>query len=241
MDEESDITKDVRQGSGDGKSGTEKVKEAGKKVKDTGKKLKNTAKKAKAGGKGAKFLLKILSSPVTWWIIVAIIIILLIIGAASFFLTMPGMMLDKITEFTKKAFGDFLAFFNGGTVSEHVSMEDQVELAQYLEDLGYDIDGYGFGHAVRDENDDITEIYYDEKTVDYLKQYLVANDATYTKTGFSVAGFFTSEWMNFSNYFGVSSKSQWSEGMLVFEEHNWNMEINKENKTLTVTSSIWWR
>ena len=97
----------------------------------------NTARKAKK----AKALLA--SGPVIFWGTVIIVAIIVIIGIIMFLVTMPGMVMDKL----KAIFGevsDYIAVFFGADMDKQkVKDSDIFQALDYLEDMGYDLKGYG--------------------------------------------------------------------------------------------------
>ena len=140
----------------------------------------------------------ILSHLVPILIVIAIILfIIILIGQFAFLTTMPGMILEKIKEFGRSVWGDFVGFFTGDTVTASVSKEDVVELAQYIQNMGYDIESCGFGKTVYKEadEDDLSTTKQLEKigeSVDgkeYLKAYIASNESTYVLSSFSLNGF----------------------------------------------------
>ncbi len=126
-----------------------------------------------------------------------ILLIIILVGQFAFFTTMPGMMLEKIKKFALSVWGEFTGFFTGDTISTSVSKEDVVSLAQYLQNMGYDINSCGLGIAqyedVTDENKDKTrQLKSIGPTADgreYLKTYLAANEASYVLSTWSLKGF----------------------------------------------------
>lgn len=128
--------------------------------------------------KVAKNLFKLLRRiplPITITIVGIILFILLAIGVLGFFLTMPGMVNDKVVELSSKFWNPLQQIFLGNWVN--IKEEDEIELANYLENMGYDLYGYGFGKVKRDEeSNEITEV--ESK---YLLGYLMGDYTTYAE------------------------------------------------------------
>lgn len=126
-------------------------------------------------GKNLFKIIRKIPLPVTITVVAVIILIILIIGVLGFFLTMPGMVQDKIVELSSKFWNPIQQIFIGNWVN--IKEEDEIKLANYLENMGYDLYGYGFGKVKRDENtNEITEV--ESK---YLLGYLMGDYTTYAE------------------------------------------------------------
>lgn len=208
--------------------------EKGKKSGGAGQKAANTAKKAK---KASKFLAKFKNFSfvvkflfVFWWIVLAIVIIFLLIGAIQFFTTMPGMMIDKITEVTSGLWADIKGFFEGSRA--YIKEEDQVELANYLQNMGYDLYGYGFGSPTEiGEGGEVAKI-----NNKYLFSYLLADYNTYEK---DVGGLQRSFMQGWKNFWGLENEPY--TGMLRFEDTGMfdGVEITTSREQKTLTIKVW--
>ena len=219
-----------------------------------------------AGGKAtgtaqkARKLAKILKSLKTFgllgtifvWVIIAIVVILIIIGLLGFFLEMPSLMGDKLAEIKNNVFGTIGSFLDGNKA--YITEDDQLELAQYLENMGYPPYEFGFGELKEREEDGEISQAIDSK---YLNAYLLADYNTYTvyspvKSGISAFLHGAGEF-----FFGNPVTTPEDEGtkdahfgMLHFEKYNdtswdigdiWtdNIDIDVQNKTLTLSASDW--
>ena len=142
------------------KSVTERGQEAydkAKQARDTVKKVqdaKKAADAAKAGkaaaqaGKAAAHGSKILTAlgpalPYIGIALLIILIILLLIGIIVFLVTMPGMVMDKLKAMFKEL-GNKVAAFFGADTTQQIEEEEVFEILDYLQDMGYDLKGYGF-------------------------------------------------------------------------------------------------
>lgn len=115
--------------SGSNKSGADKVQGA----KNAVNKSKNVLNKMK----GVKSLAPLVSVISTIGII--LLVLFLIIGFIGFFVTLPGLAIDKFLEACQ-------GFWRWFIRDDSIQVEDSqiVDLAQYINDLGYDLEGYGF-------------------------------------------------------------------------------------------------
>ncbi|MCI8965102.1 MAG: hypothetical protein HFJ43_01905 [Clostridia bacterium] len=113
-------------------------------------------------------------------ILIIIIIIIILIGVFGFLTAIPSMTLEKLKELVMGIWDNVQGYFIG---IDHaaVNEEDVIEVAQYLYDMGYDLEGCGFVEDVEFEEDDngnstgtITGI-----KSSYLTAYLAAENRTY--------------------------------------------------------------
>ena len=162
------------------KSVTERGQEAydkAKQAKDTVKKVqdaKKAADAAKAGkaaanaGKAAAHGSKILTAlgpalPYIGIALLIILIIILLIGIIVFLVTMPGMVMEKLKAMFQELGSKVAAFF-GGDTTEQIKDEEVYEILDYLQDMGYDLKGYGFLTEFMTDSD--MQTYSSEKGVD---------------------------------------------------------------------------
>lgn len=91
--------------------------------------------------------------------------------------------MEKIQNFLN----DASEFIFGDQTQDHAIVIDEqmkIDLANYIDDMGYDLVGYGFlGEVERDENNNIEEIKSADDSVDYLYAYILANERTYALQG----------------------------------------------------------
>lgn len=235
-------------------------KKAGKKAAKAAKKAGKAAKNAGKVAKGIPSLLAFFATPVGWvvlGIILVIIIIFLVIGIIGFFATAPGIMMEKIANFFKDAIKEIYRDPRESMEIE-VSEEAKVDLANYIQELGYDLIGYGFADSEnieKDEDGKVTKVNTSSNN-DYLYAYILSNERIYTLHGENdnlggevlnviktifVPGYFWKETVNAFLGGNVSDKAK--EGMI---EIDWDsadqkaddvfdtVELNRDDKTLII-------
>ncbi len=118
----------------------ELAKEGTKKVAEKAATQAATNAAASTAGAGAAAA----SAVVLFWVAVVIVCIIIIVGLIMFFLTVPGMLSGKLGEFFAN-FGKRIAtFFGFNDTTNDFKNEDMYEILDYLEEMGYDLKGYGF-------------------------------------------------------------------------------------------------
>ena len=127
-------------------------------------KMSKEATKKMATSSALKSLLPILS-----WVIVIILIIIIIIGIVMFFITMPGMVMDKLKELSGKMANIIAAYFGGDTTT-FVNKQQIYDVLDYLEEMGYDLKGYGFLTDYVGENKVDFERHEEELMCKYAKE-----------------------------------------------------------------------
>lgn len=195
-------------------------------------------------------------------VIIVVILIILIIGFIGFFLEMPGLLNDKISEIASSVLSEFQRWF-GGDNSVYISDESQLELAQYLENMGYPPYEYGFGQY-QDENGNYvtTTTAEDDATLEidskYLSAYLLADYNTYKpreKWHARISNFFRNLGRGITKFFGAevdrdSGDQEVHFGMLNFDNsllngEDWyaflnDIEVDMQSKTLTFKTVDHW-
>ena len=165
--------------------------------------------KAKVGGKKIiNWILKhkefIMSHlPAIGIALLVIVGIIFIVGLISFFANMPGMVFSQMIEtckgFWKRAWSNQVEFITGDATTVRIDSDDTKELAQYLENMGYSIEGYGFGDVHYSQNDPnsngktkqidkVTPITGPDGKRNYLQAYLAANESSYQLADYSLWG-----------------------------------------------------
>ena len=125
-------------------------------------------------------------------ILIVILVIIVVIGIIGFFTVMPGMILGKLKKFGLR----ILEGLKGATTgnSKIVTQEELKGVAQYIQNLGYDIQSYGFADVkykkptkkdLEDNkvstNKEISKIVPVNRDLanDYLSAYITADAQTY--------------------------------------------------------------
>ena len=139
------------------KGGEEIKKQASKRIK------KEVTKKAatSAASSAASASLMASLSYVLFWVALVILIIFVIIGLIMFFVTMPGMVMEKLKALFEEV-GKFLAAFFGADTTQFVEDEDIFATLDYLEQMGWDIKAEGFLTDYYDDEADFPSGYNDD-------------------------------------------------------------------------------
>ena len=162
-------------------------------------KAKEVAKEAIKKGAAKHSLLAALA-PILMGVFVFIVILIIIIGIAMFFVAMPGMVMEQLKALGKKV-GDAFARFFGEDQTLNVENEQIYDTLDYLEQMGYDLKGYGFLTDYVSNTDQIDEEAPDDNGVnldedvgvlrdnddkiitaksDFIYTYLVSDNYLYT-------------------------------------------------------------
>ena len=162
-------------------------------------KAKEVAKEAIKKGAAKHSLLAALA-PILMGVFVFIVILIIIIGIAMFFVAMPGMVMEQLKALGKKI-GDAFARFFGEDQTLNVENEQIYDTLDYLEQMGYDLKGYGFLTDYVSNTDQIDEEAPDDNGVnldedvgvlrdnddkiitaksDFIYTYLVSDNYLYT-------------------------------------------------------------
>ena len=90
---------------------------------------------------------KLLMNPIIFWGVIIILAIIILIGYISYFTSIPGQILGKI--------GTWLSSL--GKIGQDgiitANKEEIINLCTYLEEMGYDVEGYGFVQSINREGD----------------------------------------------------------------------------------------
>ena len=182
-------------------NGGNEEKQARDNVKATANKVKNSAqnkaKKVLQNKKVRAFILAHL--PLIIGIVIAIILIIFLMGIIMLLITMPGLILGKLDEMAGNIWGNFSGYFTGDSTTAKVSKQEVLDLAQYMENMGYDIQTYGLGEVtykddgkgLNNRNGKTREIEKIGETVDgknYLQAYIAADENTYVLAQYNVFG-----------------------------------------------------
>lgn len=187
--------------------------------------------------KNVKRIKKITGLITKFPIIIQVLIILLIFlicwGLIGFFTTLPGTYIENIKEFGQKFWNGLIRYYSDSIVTDSVTEQDQIELAQRLQDMGYDVVGYGFADASyeydNEENADSIDGITNSKIVgistlsdnrNYLQAYIAQNEATYVLANWNVMGAIKSgpagwlDWLIGTDIVPDSEIQAFSEGLL---------------------------
>lgn len=117
------------------------TKQAGKKAVKKGTKLgaKLGAKLAAKGG-----ILAFFATPPGWIVLIVIVCLILIIGILSFFGIMGDMIIGIISGLLQGIWDGCETIFNGDQAEAKINTKQILEAAQYLDEMGYDLEGMGF-------------------------------------------------------------------------------------------------
>ena len=206
----SDDNMDPQQAEEDSKVDAAKRK-VNNKVKDTARKFLTDSKKRK---QIIDIIKKIADLIVKFWpVFLVLLAIIVIIGFIAFISTMPGLMEEKFVQTGKSIFSKVHSFFTGETVNKYdISDEEVIGVAEYIQNMGYDISGYGFGDVTYKKDyegetpptsigktksiEKITP-YADKKN--YIQSYIAAHESTYALAIWSVGGAWRAWSSNISN------------------------------------------
>ena len=162
----------------------------------------NRRKKVGKTKKIVNFTIKFLTKfPIIILILIIVFIFLICWGMIGFFKTLPGTYIETIKEFGQNLWGDIIGYFTGDSATAHVTNEDQIALAQRIQDMGYDIVGYGFADAKYEYDDEpnaneldgitnakIVGISPLASSENYLQAYIAQSEATYVLSNWNVLG-----------------------------------------------------
>ena len=175
------------------------------------------------------------AAPVIPIIIIAIIVIIFIIGIIGFFTVMPGLILGKLKKFGFQ----ILEGLKGATTgnSKIVTQDEIKGVAQYIQNLGYDIQTYGFADVtykkktkkdIEDNNASSTKEINKivpinkNKNNDYLSAYITADVQTYVSADTFLLDRVVNIWDNLKalvNHDDFKSIDQSSSGLINILNH----------------------
>ena len=191
------------------------------------------------------------SNPVGWVILGIILVIILIViiiittvGTLAFFVAMPGMVVEKITKFLEDNWVKVKSLVIGLDKAS-VNNKNITDVAQYLKNMGYDLEGCGFVDrrgkiTYETTNSPDEEAKISKIDSQYIWSYLVAENRTYLirNHNWNLSSIVNSlknsilnfDWLN-TNDFGV--------GMLNIDEKWWgifdgHVSVDREKKILTI-------
>ena len=152
-------------------------------------------------------------------VLLVILIIFIIIGIFGFLTAIPSMTLEKLKEFAQGIWDGVEGYFIKDRAEALINQEDLVNAAQYLYDMGYDLEGCGFVKDVKfetDENGNSTGV-IEEVESTYLNAYLVAENKTYIINNYSYSWATAFSSIMDGSFFSEGPEA-WGSGMLNFDE-----------------------
>ncbi len=187
--------------------------------------------------------------PIIIQILIAVLIFLICWGIIGFFTTLPGTYIESIKEFGQTLWAGIIGSFTGEGVTASVTEEDQIALAQKLQDMGYDVVGYGFADASyeydNEDNADEIDGVTNSKIIgistlsdnrNYLQAYIAQSEATYVLSNWNVIGAIkaggllgVADWLLGTNFVPDSEVQAFSEGLINIT----NISGDKENALYT--------
>ena len=197
------------------------------------KKIQEKVSKSSVKNAAKQTLLRALMPIITWGAIF-IIALIIIIGIALFFITMPGMAIEQIKALASKV-GNAVASWFGADVTKQVEDVEIYETLEYLENMGYDLKGYGFltdfvgdskDGVERDENDKITNA-----KSEFISTYLVSDNYVYTIKNFNLVASNPLEAIGKHIASIFVDKSKWTVGMLDIGLDGGNLGTKVSNYT----------
>ena len=176
--------------------------------------MKNAGKQAAVKGKMA-----VAMGPVIFWGTVIIVALIIIIGIIMFFATMPGMVMEKLKEIGKAIANAWNSWW-GSDDTEQVDDEQIYEALDYLDEMGYDLKGFGFlTEYVGDKKDGVVRG-EDSSIVkaksDFIKAYLASDNYVYTIKNHNLVtdNGWQAFWQHVVNFFGGAFDEQLTRGLI---------------------------
>lgn len=169
-----------------------------------GKKLANNAMKRTA---------LLAAGPIIGIIAIVLVLVFLLIGTASFVMNMPGAVRDKLEYWGDSVWASVKGVFIGQDEA-NISDRDIIELATYLENMGFNMEYYGLATSVkRDEQTKKIE----EVDSKYLLAYLAAEQRNYmiANENWNVKTWWQNLW-NFDKW--ADDNIVWGTGMINLHE-----------------------
>lgn len=87
---------------------------------------------------------RILVNPITWYFLIGLFIILLLMGIIAFISALPGAISEKFTQMITDLIGENYATYG-------VEEQEILDMAIYLDQMGYDLENYGFVEEITRE------------------------------------------------------------------------------------------
>ena len=188
--------------------------------------------------------LMVTAAPLLAGVAVVVLVVVIAIGTAVFLHTLPGVAMSKLKAYGKKMANNLASWFGESTI-EQVDEEIIYNTLDYLDNMGYDLKGYGFITDYKSEEDVGDNEYLDEKDgvvrnkdtdgivkaeSDFVMAYLISDNYIYTLANENLDINFGEgilEWLaakgvaigrHFVDFFGGSLGPHWTSGLLTL----WN-------------------
>ena len=91
--------------------------------------------------------------PIIFWATVAVIAIVILVGIGTFLMTTPGIIMDKLEKIARNVVDALQHYFLGDDLTQNVKEEEILGVLDYLENMNYDLKGYGFLTSFVDEEE----------------------------------------------------------------------------------------
>lgn len=189
--------------------------------------------------------------PVIAIVVAVILILVILIGLIAFILMGPAGVAGKVVKYLDDLFTSVEGFVYGQDVAQ-VKKEDVVEIASYLDNMGFKLEGYGFAEKddiERDDNGEVTDL-----DSSYLVAYLAAENKTYmiANQNFNLRDYFNDVgFVPIVNHIKLArglidaavngEDGSWGSGMIVINRRLWdsspsdkNVKINRKEKVMEI-------
>ena len=172
-------------------------------------------------------------------VLACLLLIMTLIGLISFVFLGPESIRANLVKMADNLWTDFKGIFVGQAEAK-VTDAQIAEVAGYLDNMGYKLEGYGFGTAERDDNGKVTKV--DSR---YLAAYLAAENKTYmiANQNFNFKDFWDSVVETVSGDSKLAdflNDGEWGSGMIVLNNRLWskvnedNVEIDRPNQLMNI-------
>lgn len=128
-------------------------------------------------------IVKSLFNPIVFWTVIIAFFLIIIVGFVSYFKSIPSVILGKINTWISS----LGKIFDDGRIK--ANEEEILNLCTYLEEMGYDVEGYGFVESIEREgepkyndnnsNNIATRGKITKVTSKYLEAYIISDKRVY--------------------------------------------------------------
>ena len=191
--------------------------------------------------------------PIIMWATIIILIVIMIIGIAMFFITMPGMVMDKLKQIAKTIVKEWLNWENGTDSTKMIEENTIYESLNYLEEMGYDLKGFGFLTDYIAGTEDGVKRDGEQKIIeaksDFITTYLASDNYVYTikNNNLVTSSKWQEFWQNIGAMFGGAFSERLTRGLIaVYYEggalgergslypHSKDLKLNVSTQKLTL-------